>query len=200
MRHTDRSVLPPSERPGRAPDQGRPEQTVDDVARAIADKVPELTKLDPAGRERAIRQLVAVDIGFSGPLPPPDMLARYDEIIPNGADRLLSMVEADLTHSHQMQAGTLLLQRDVEARRDRVARSEQTYRMSGLAAGFLAFCAALSLTGFLAQLGHLVLAGLFGGTTLVGVVGTFVYGRRHAPGPPDARPPDPPRPANSKKR
>jgi uncharacterized membrane protein len=35
---------------------------------------------------------------FSGPLPPPEVLEHYNKIIPNGADRLLKMVEWHAEH------------------------------------------------------------------------------------------------------
>jgi uncharacterized membrane protein len=35
---------------------------------------------------------------WSGPLPPPGALQQFDQIIPNGADRILKMVEAEQAH------------------------------------------------------------------------------------------------------
>lgn len=43
-------------------------------------------------------QLVKQQISFSGPIPHPDLLAQYDQIIPNGADRILLMAEAQSRH------------------------------------------------------------------------------------------------------
>ena len=40
---------------------------------------------------------------FSGPLPPPHILAKYDEIIPNGAERILGMAERQEEHRHTME-------------------------------------------------------------------------------------------------
>jgi len=42
---------------------------------------------------------VRTDVGFfSGPLPPPEVLARYNEIVPNAADRILVMAEKQAEH------------------------------------------------------------------------------------------------------
>lgn len=30
---------------------------------------------------------------FSGPLPPPAMLAQYNDVVPNGAERIMAMAE-----------------------------------------------------------------------------------------------------------
>ena len=35
---------------------------------------------------------------FSGPLPPPEILYQYNRIIPDGADRILSLVEKQQSH------------------------------------------------------------------------------------------------------
>lgn len=36
--------------------------------------------------------------GWSGPLPPPEALERFNAIIPNGADRIVSMAEREQAH------------------------------------------------------------------------------------------------------
>ena len=38
---------------------------------------------------------------FSGPLPPPDTLAQYDDILTGAADRILSMAEKEQERRHQ---------------------------------------------------------------------------------------------------
>lgn len=35
---------------------------------------------------------------WSGPLPPPAALEHFNEIIPNGADRIMSMIESEQAH------------------------------------------------------------------------------------------------------
>jgi uncharacterized membrane protein len=37
-------------------------------------------------------------MGLSGPLPHPDILAAYDSIIKNGAERIMSQVETQSAH------------------------------------------------------------------------------------------------------
>jgi uncharacterized membrane protein len=41
---------------------------------------------------------VAVQETFSGPLPPPEVLAKYDEIVPGMAERLLTTFERQADH------------------------------------------------------------------------------------------------------
>lgn len=40
---------------------------------------------------------------FLGPIPPPDLLAKYDKIIPNGADRILRLAEQQQNHRHYLE-------------------------------------------------------------------------------------------------
>jgi hypothetical protein len=40
---------------------------------------------------------------FAGPLPPPEVLARYNDVVPNGADRILSMAERQGAHRESLE-------------------------------------------------------------------------------------------------
>ena len=40
---------------------------------------------------------------FSGPLPPPVILEHYNKIIPDGANRILKLVEQQQTHRHHLE-------------------------------------------------------------------------------------------------
>lgn len=37
---------------------------------------------------------------FQGPLPPPSMLAQYEEILPGAAERILVLLESETAHRH----------------------------------------------------------------------------------------------------
>jgi len=41
---------------------------------------------------------------FSGPLPPPSLLARYNDVVPNGAERILAMAERQSAHREKLEA------------------------------------------------------------------------------------------------
>jgi uncharacterized membrane protein len=53
---------------------------------------------------------------FVGPLPPPHLLARYNDVIPGGAERMLAMAERQSAHRESMEAlvvkGNLARQRE----------------------------------------------------------------------------------------
>ncbi|HTW62872.1 MAG TPA: DUF2335 domain-containing protein [Terracidiphilus sp.] len=41
---------------------------------------------------------------FSGPVPPPSLLARYNEVVPDGAERILAMAERQSKHREILEA------------------------------------------------------------------------------------------------
>lgn len=45
-------------------------------------------------------QLVQVQQHYSGPLPQPDALAKYDQIVPGAAERIIRMAEKEMDHRH----------------------------------------------------------------------------------------------------
>jgi hypothetical protein len=74
------------------------EKTLEEI---IQEKAPEVLK-DIPGNKRAVLAKVTVErheISMRrGPLPDPAELAAYNEIIPNGADRIMRMAEDQSTH------------------------------------------------------------------------------------------------------
>lgn len=43
-------------------------------------------------------------VSFSGPLPPPSLLARYNDVIQNGAERIMAMAERQSAHREALEA------------------------------------------------------------------------------------------------
>ena len=41
---------------------------------------------------------------FSGPIPPPAVLADYDHVVPGSADRILAMAESNARHRREIEA------------------------------------------------------------------------------------------------
>lgn len=59
----------------------------------------------PAAQESlAGMQFVATATSYSGPIPPPDALERFNQIIPKGAHRILKMAEKQQAHRHALEA------------------------------------------------------------------------------------------------
>lgn len=100
---------------------------------------------------------------FRGPIPPPEILKGYNDIIPNGAERILLMAEEQSQHRMGLEKKTIT--------------EEQRQSSKGQNFGFALGITGILATVFMAYSGHDTVAGIFGTTTIVGLAGVFVYGR-----------------------
>lgn len=98
----------------------------------------------------------------SGPIPPPDDLARYNDIIPNGADRILAMAEKQ--SDHRMHIEKLAI------------GSEIRRAYLGLWLGFVVTLAVLVSSLILIETGHGTEGLALIGIDIVALAGLFVYG------------------------
>lgn len=110
---------------------------------------------------------------FSGPLPPPDVLDRYNDTVPNGADRLFSMVEKEQDHRLAMKGKLVECQiTDIAAARAQTGRGQ----VFGLTLGLSIIAAGIVMTyRNHATPGAAVITG-----TLAAGVSVFVIGRKNS--------------------
>jgi uncharacterized membrane protein len=106
--------------------------------------------------------IARTETAFIGPIPPPELLAKYAEIIPNGADRILKMAENQSAHRQHIErwaviGGTILSHFGV------------------LCAAIIAL-SALYLGSELIRAQHITSGSIFAGSGLVALVGAFIYG------------------------
>lgn len=101
---------------------------------------------------------------YRGPLPPPEMLAKYNEALPNGAERVIAMAEKQSSHRMELEKNTIT----EELRQSR----------RGQAFGFILGLIGLFIAGILAYWGHDWFAGVLGTTTIIGLVSIFVIGKK----------------------
>lgn len=93
-----------------------------------------------------------------GPLPSPEELRQFNEIIPHGAERIMRMAEKE-------QDGHLW------------GNKMQEWRaMAGVASGFCVAVAAFAVSAYGFSVGATVEAAAVAGTTLVALVGVFIRG------------------------
>ena len=52
---------------------------------------------------------VVITEGYSGPIPPPNALRLYEDILEGSANRIITMAENQSSHRQRMEAGTLSL-------------------------------------------------------------------------------------------
>ena len=122
----------------------------------------------PRGAEAATKtEITAQQTSFSGPIPHPETLKGYNEIVPGAAERILAMAEDDAKHLREMEAAAL-----------NTARAEARL---GQWLGFGIGIAALGTSLAALFLGSPWVAGILGGATVVGLVSVFVVGRVRKP-------------------
>jgi uncharacterized membrane protein len=126
---------------------------------------PEISK---EKKQEIMRAFLSITIReastFSGPIPPPELLKGYNEIITNGAERILIMAENQSTHRIQLE--------------NHAIRDELKQSKLGQIFGFILGLVGMGLATTLAILGHEAIAGIFGTTTIIGLVTVFVLGKK----------------------
>ena len=118
---------------------------------------------DPrAGAPRVIGAAIQTSVLHTGPIPPPEVLAQYEEVLPGLADRI--MAEAERQSAHRQAAEMTVIKND--------ARQS----LFGMAAGVVTVLAALAVAAIFVLQGQPwfgIVALLAPITTLAGV---FVHG------------------------
>jgi uncharacterized membrane protein len=110
-------------------------------------------------------RLIATQTGWSGPLPSPDALDKFNQIIPNGADRIVAMAEREQTHRIDTESRGL------------TATIAEAKRGQYLGAGISLM--ALAGAAFTAYIGaHWSVSVAFIGLTILGVVRALIRPRK----------------------
>ena len=107
-------------------------------------------------------QLIAQAQMFSGPLPPPEVLQRYNETLPGSAERILSMAEQQATHRRKLEAMAI--------------RTEARNSTLGVIFALLIGLASMAVAAYTISQGKEISGTVLAGTGLTALVGTFIYG------------------------
>ncbi len=101
---------------------------------------------------------------FSGPLPPPEILGRYNDILPGAAERIIQMAEKQAAHRQALET---------------VAISSDASRSKwGQIFGFIVATIGLVVSCLLGIYGSAIAASVMGAGTLVALVSVFIYGSK----------------------
>ena len=111
-----------------------------------ADLVPEL------------RQSVTITRTWHGPMPDPESLALYEQVVPGAAERLLTVFEEQVSHRHRMES------------------QDSGRRSWGLAAAFIIVILILAAGVGLIYLGHGWAGAAVIGINIVGLAAVFITG------------------------
>ena len=119
----------------------------------------------PLQRREAIAKVQATaTTSYSGPLPQPDDLARYDEILPGAANRIVTMAERQMTHRHMMES--------------KVIPHEISLARWGVVSAVAVALGGFALAAYMAYLGESGWGAAVATGDLFGMVSVFVYGTR----------------------
>ena len=99
---------------------------------------------------------------FSGPLPHPDILARFNVVVPGSAEIIIQMAENQSAHRIEIEK--------------KVINSDIGNSKRGQIFGFVVAILGLLSSFVLVLKGYQVVGTILGGATLVSLVGVFVYG------------------------
>jgi uncharacterized membrane protein len=98
---------------------------------------------------------------WSGPLPAPADLQRFNEIIPDGASRIMALAEKQADHRIAYERRALFI--------------EGAERLGSRSLAFIFAVVALGVAGYCATINQPWIAGILGGGTIASVVAALVY-------------------------
>lgn len=133
--------------------QKRPKQKVVQ-ARQIPQTPEEKQKVHAIAHARAV--------AFSGPLPPPEILDKYNQTLPGAAERIIAMAESQSKHRQQLESD--VINSDIRSAR------------LGLHYGLIIGLTTVIGSVICISIGYEIGGTILGGTGLTGLVGVFVYG------------------------
>jgi len=109
---------------------------------------------------------------FHGPIPPPNILAEYEKLLPGAADRILAMAESETAHRQMMEG------KAVNAEIDGL-KSEATDTRIGQIFGLVIGLTTVLAGAYTAVNGAQITGALIGTSGVVGLVSAFIVGRKN---------------------
>jgi uncharacterized membrane protein len=153
-----------------------PQQSNKDLQQSIKQVEQQLIKVNPTifkglnneKKNEIVRTFLRVEqtielTHHSGPLPPPEVLQKYNSAIPNGADRIMIMAEKQQEHRFELEKSTI---------KEQLSQSKRGQRF-GLVIGLAAIAGSVSCI----LLGHEWPGAVIGVGGITGLVSVFVYGK-----------------------
>lgn len=165
----ERSPEPDSNEPSAPPNE--PDAFAGETNAAAAALVQLAQSLKEPGdgaSAAASQQLLAMasmaSASFMGPLPPPEILRGYEDVLPGAADRILKMAETQASHRQGLES---------------IAVNGGNRRSWwGLALGFIISLVVFGLGTAIVLEGHSAAGATVMSVDVVGLAGVFVYGQQ----------------------
>ena len=130
----------------------------DDVIRILQSKGASI----PQRKAREIAVTIATK--FSGPIPPPNLLAEYEAVLPGCAERIMNAFESQSNHRMALEVKAISAQ----------LRQSQI----GQVLGGIIVISCLGISAWMGYLGNTWLASTLGTTTVVGLATIYFLGKR----------------------
>ena len=146
-----------------------------DLDAASARNQPEPSSADPVNWPEELRAMM-VGASWTGPLPPPQALQRYDEILPGGADRIFKMAEDRHQHQIDQEKAAISLEKDALSSAGESIAAENSRSKLGLVFAFIIALAGIGTGAWLTAVGKAGFGMAFVFGPLVGLAAVFVYG------------------------
>jgi len=145
-------------------DKENQEKKPNNITKKTSETIPpELLKEFNGDEQKAQAFLLAIEKRFSGPLPPPEILKQYDQIVPGSAKIIIEDFKAQGAHRRALETKIIPVAYDQSSRG----------QIFALIIGILGLGSAV----FTAYLGETIVACLLGGGTLVSLVLAFLKGK-----------------------
>ncbi len=134
---------------------------------ASTPKVVTPSATSPKNTTVALQQQVS----YSGPLPPPHVLAEYDAVFSGLAETIINTMQAEGNHRREIESRALEADISMGNRQFDEARLGQIF-------GFLIGVVSIISGSVIAVMGAKWAGGFIGGSGVVGLVSVFIYGRK----------------------
>ncbi|HEY4526937.1 MAG TPA: DUF2335 domain-containing protein [Candidatus Paceibacterota bacterium] len=106
--------------------------------------------------------VVRQSTSYSGPLPHPETLRMFDQVVPGAAERIIKMAEDQSNHRKELEK--------------KVIESDIARSRLGQILGFAIAIVGLVVSAIVSIYGNAIAGGIIGVGTLASLVGVFMYG------------------------
>lgn len=138
------------------------QEEIDNSTQINDSDLPANNNVEREVEKESRKQVMLQQQHFSGPLPPAKELARYNDIIPNGADRIMSMAEKEQQGRHDFEREALGIQ-----------KTGQTF-------GLIAIVVFFVFSFYLVSEGHANYGAWLMGGGAVTIAAAFISGRKNS--------------------
>lgn len=128
---------------------------------------PIISDLPKDKQESLLRVLSVVkkeSLSFSGPLPHPDILQGYKDVVPGAAERILAMAEKQAEHRQKIES--------------KVINKQLAQTSLGQWFAFILTIVCIAVGTYLAVNNFTIIAGIIFSSTILGLISVFVLGKR----------------------